>query len=195
MTKSSCGPDPSEPWEWRLACRGDGQGGESGGCTWTHTHTHTHTYNIPTGENLCQPKTSTHARANITVNWSQDKPKYSAVWGKLPWGHFPLSPGPEEQMQRRASPDWLLWPTHTHTEGWIKWQKMNLASLSCAPNMWLTCVLGLFTKAPIFLVNALRASTGSEGETLLLPSSLLPSPLCDRLSSSPLDGQTGSLHS
>lgn len=52
--------------------------------------------------------------------------------------------------------------------------------------VYFTCVLGLFTKAPIFLVNALSVSTGSDGEALLLPSSLLASPLCDRPSSSPL---------
>lgn len=134
MTKSSCGPDPSEPWEWRLACRGDGQGGESGGCTWTHTHTHTYILNQV--EKTCVSlKTSICARPNLTVSWSKDKPKYSTVWGKLPWGHFPPSPGPEEQMQRRAGPDWLLWSTHRHTHGLIEWQKMNLASFSCARNM------------------------------------------------------------
>lgn len=40
MTKSSCGPDPSEPWEWRLACRGDWLGGDSGGWTCTHKNQH-----------------------------------------------------------------------------------------------------------------------------------------------------------
>lgn len=50
-------------------------------------------------------------------------------------------------------------------------------------------MLGLLTKAPIFLVRALSDSTGSEGEALRLPSSLLPSPLCDRPSSPPLGEQ------
>lgn len=50
-------------------------------------------------------------------------------------------------------------------------------------------MLGLLTKAPTFLVNALSDSTGSEGETLLRPSSLRLSPLCDKPSSSPLRGE------
>lgn len=99
-------------------------------------HTHTHTYILNQVEKTCVSlKTSICARPNLTVSWSKDKPKYSTVWGKLPWGHFPPSPGPEEQMQRRAGPDWLLWSTHRHTHGLIEWQKMNLASFSCARNM------------------------------------------------------------
>lgn len=53
-----------------------------------------------------------------------------------------------------------------------------------------TCVLGLFTKAPVFLVKALREWTGSVGEALRLPSSLLTSPLCRRPSSSPLESES-----
>lgn len=56
-------------------------------------------------------------------------------------------------------------------------------------------MLGLFTKAPVFLVNALREWTGSVGEALRLPSSLLPSPLCEKQSSSPLRAENNlSIH-
>lgn len=90
-------------------------------------------------------------------------------------------------MQQMAGPDWLLLSTDAHN---VLFSKDNSDTsvneqlhnaVSKHSYIWFTCVLGLLTKAPTFLVNALRDSTRSEGETLLLPS-----PLCGRPSSSPL---------
>lgn len=47
---------------------------------------------------------------------------------KLPWDHSPLSPGLEEQTQRTAGPDWLLWSTHTQTQI-QQWQTKRKPSL------------------------------------------------------------------
>lgn len=80
MTKSSCGPDPSEPWEWRLACRGDWLGGDSGGWTCTHKNQH--------------------------QRRSRRRGLVCASAQPLPWDRSPPSPGPERRKRRTAGPGW-----------------------------------------------------------------------------------------
>lgn len=123
MTKSSCGPDPSELCEWRLVWRGDGQGGESGG--WIYKHTHTPT--------LLGDK--------AVFSW--------ATWWQVsqwssPWGPSPTSRSFEAQTQRRAGLEWLLGPTRTQCF-------LVRSLLSCSVhlvNLWSVSVLAPVQQHP-----------------------------------------------
>lgn len=178
MTKSSCCPDPSEPWEWRLPCRGDGQGGESGGWTWTQTAEKVSALKWTSTVLVVQDKTFgsiifIHNNTEVTI-------------GSFSSESRPRGANAANGRSRLAAVIYI----DTHRAGF---SVVGETLKSCVKSSlrWRTCVLGLLTKAPTFLVNALSDSTGSEGETLLRPSSLRPSPLCDKPSSSPLRGERG----
>lgn len=155
-----------------------------------YTQTHTHTENILTSDNtiirgFCRVTSwgvICHYHGIILLRVKASRCKRGE--GQIQTGCCYLNTHPHTDLAKNTRPQMM------HKQRTVSPTPARRNKFLC---VYFTCVLGLFTKAPIFLVNALSVSTGSDSEPLLLPSSLLASPLCDRPSSLPLQqAETGS---
>lgn len=205
MTKSSCGPEPSEPWECRLVWRGDVQGGEFGGCTCTHkVQIDLHNNDASTVLLSNKKKVSCDIFKNQIVFKDDGIKGPKKKTTMMSWLHQNLcyhriillrvqaSRSKRREGQVQVGCGCLDTRYSKHVAETLKQEFVDILAVIMEERIseWPTCVVGLFTKAPVFLVKALREWMGSVGEALRLPSSLLTSPLCKRPSSSPLRAET-----